>query len=324
MIETPDAVRGQVRHVTIDERSAGQRIDNFLLNVLRGVPRQRVYRCLRRGEVRVNRGRIRQDYRLQAGDVVRVPPLDVGAAPAPGTPAPSLVDTVGAAVLYEDESVLVLDKPAGIPVHAGSGYDAGIIEALRAARPEDRMLELAHRLDRDTSGCLLVARRRSAMTVLHAAFRDGVPDKRYWALVRGRWARPRRVRAALRRDVLRGGERLVQTAIDGKPAATDFTPLAVAERATLVEASPLTGRTHQIRVHAASVGHPIAGDEKYGEAEFDRAMRALGLRRLFLHAACLTFKHPTNDRPVTVRAPLPAELAAVLAELGLDAPGEDR
>jgi 23S rRNA pseudouridine955/2504/2580 synthase len=222
-------------------------------------------------------------------------------------------------VLFEDRSLLVLDKPAGLAVHGGSGLSYGVIEALRTLRPEAPFLELVHRLDRETSGCLVVAKRRPALRALHALLREGGVTKTYLALVGGDLARSIEVRASLRKNVLQSGERVVRASEEGKAALTRFEPLARAGTVTLVRATPQTGRTHQIRVHAAEAGHPIAGDDKYGDPELNRTLRARGLRRLFLHAHALRFPHPEGGEPVEVVAPLPAELRAVLAALGIEA-----
>jgi 23S rRNA pseudouridine955/2504/2580 synthase len=307
-----------VEQVVVDLGADGQRIDNFLVGRLKGLPRSRVYRMLRTGQVRVNRGRIRQDYRLREGDVVRIPPVRLGEP----RPSPRLgerdLERIRRAILYEDRALLVLAKPAGLAVHGGSGISYGVIEALRALRPEAADLELAHRLDRDTSGCLLVAKRRPALRRLHELLREGGVEKTYLTLVQGDWRVPRTVRVPLQKNVLRSGERVVHVDRGGKAAETHFEPLACSALATLVRATPRTGRTHQIRVHAAEAGHPIAGDAKYGEPEFNRTLRGLGLNRLFLHAHRLRFPHPEGGGPVEVMAPLAPELAAVLAALGLE------
>jgi len=310
------------RELTIDERHAGQRIDNFLIARLKGLPRTRIYRILRRGEVRVNKGRIRQHYRLQHGDVVRIPPLRLS-SPDPGRePATALRERVEACILFEDRGLIVLDKPSGVAVHGGSGRSHGIIETLRASRGERDYLELVHRLDKDTSGCLMIAKRRSVLTTLHGAFREGKVAKRYLVLVQGEWrGGARDVEARLRRNVLKSGERLVRIDGSGKAGRTRFVPRGAASSASFLEARPFTGRTHQIRVHAASVGHPVAGDTKYGDRDFNRDMRGHGLRRLFLHAASLTFENPGDQTRATVQVSLPAELERVLASLGLDGDG---
>jgi 23S rRNA pseudouridine955/2504/2580 synthase len=312
--------RAAAHELTIDERHAGQRIDNFLMASLKGLPRTRIYRILRRGEVRVNKGRIRQHYRLKPGDVVRIPPLRLGEAVTPEEPAAGLLQRVEEAILFEDGGLIVLDKPSGIAVHGGSGRSHGVIEALRASRGAHQYLELVHRLDRDTSGCLMIAKRRPVLTALHAALRHGKVAKRYLVLVEGNWGGgAREVETGLRRNVLRSGERLVRVDAAGKVGRTRFVPRATSKRASLVEARPFTGRTHQIRVHAASAGHPVAGDVKYGVREFNKWMRNHGLRRLFLHAAGLELDNPGDGTRLKLTAPLPAELARVLASLNLGA-----
>lgn len=307
------------RELIVDEHHAGQRIDNFLMSCLKGLPRTRIYRILRRGEVRVNKGRIRQHYRLKSGDVVRIPPVRLDASPPAGVPPMSLQALVEQRVLFEDRGLVVLDKPSGIAVHGGSGRSHGIIEALREARGRHQYLELVHRLDRDTSGCLLIAKRRPVLTELHAAFRRRAVKKRYLVLIKGRWRGPARaVEASLVRNVLRSGERVVGVDAAGKAGRTRFVPLSAGSTASLVQALPFTGRTHQIRVHAASLDHPVAGDEKYGDKDFNRRMREHGLRRLFLHASGLEFENPTDGARLRIEAPLPAELQGVLEHLGLD------
>lgn len=305
----------QPRVVTVDAEQDGQRIDNFLLRHMKGVPRSHVYRILRRGEVRVNKGRIRAGYRLRSGDRVRIPPVR---RPAPRTaprPPDGLLQRLQQAILHEDRDLLVLDKPAGIAVHGGSGLQFGIIEALRALRPSEA-LELVHRLDRDTSGCLLVAKGRGALLDLQAQLRRGELHKRYLALVRGHWTGGRRtVSAPLQRNVVRGGERVVRVSEQGKVATSVFSPLARLPGATLMEVELTTGRTHQIRVHAAEVGHPLAGDPKYGSADFNRRMRQCGLKRLFLHAHALGFRRPGSDEELYVSAPLDPALQQVLDRL---------
>jgi 23S rRNA pseudouridine955/2504/2580 synthase len=308
-----------VRYLTIDADEAGQRVDNFLAARLRGVPRAHLYRILRRGEVRVNKGRVRQDYRLQAGDRVRIPPLRSPSQPpaTPGAPDQA-VRAVAASLLYEDANVLVLDKPAGIPVHGGTAHSHGVIDALRVLRREAPFLELAHRLDRETSGCLLVAKSRHALRSLHESLRGHRVHKRYLLLVCGAWeGGKRQVALALRKNALKGGERVVTLDPGGKTALTHLAPVSVSPAASLLRARTVTGRTHQIRVHAAAVGHPIAGDTKYGDRACNRSMKGLGLGRLFLHADSVSFPDPDSGATVHVEAPLPAELGGVLAALGL-------
>ena len=301
--------------VEISAEDAGQRIDNFLQRCLKGVPKSRIYRLLRKGEVRVNKGRTKPEYRIQRGDQVRIPPVRMAAV---GSPAPSVKETdrLLDAVLYEDERLLVLNKPAGMAVHGGSGLSFGVIEALRALRPAAPFLELVHRLDRDTSGCLLIAKRRSELRTLHELLRNGEVEKRYLLLVQGEWRQGQReVRAALKKNLLRGGERLVQIDPEGKDAVTRFRLLESYPGASLLEAELKTGRTHQIRVHAAHAGHPLAGDDKYGDAGFNRQMRALGLKRLFLHAHYVAFRDAERGRAVAVSAPMSADLRNVIQQL---------
>ncbi len=307
--ETPPAA---VRLVTIEAETAGQRIDNFLVTFLKGVPSSLVYRIIRKGEVRVNKGRVKPTYRLRAGDVVRVPPVRV-AQRDEGAPSRSLVERLEQRVLYEDDGLLVIDKPSGVAVHGGSGIRHGVIEAMRALRPRARSLELVHRLDRDTSGCLILAKKRSALRTLHELMREGRIDKRYLALCRGQWkGEARIIDAPLKKNILRSGERVVRVDRAGKSARSRFIPRRRFSRATLMEVELFTGRTHQIRVHAAHCGHPIAGDEKYGDETFDREMKAFGIHRLFLHAWRLRLPW---EGGLEVEAPLEKRLAEALERL---------
>jgi 23S rRNA pseudouridine955/2504/2580 synthase len=305
---------GSVRLVEIDAGSDGQRIDNFLLRELKGVPKSRIYNLLRRGEVRVNKGRVKAEHRLNEGDVVRIPPIraaEAGVAPAVSA---SLSDRLSAAILFEDEGLIVIDKPAGLAVHGGSGVNLGLIEALRVMRPQAKFLELVHRLDRDTSGCIMVAKKRSALLTLHEALRGDGVDKRYLALAAGAWPRHKtRVEAPLEKNTLRSGERVVRVSAEGRPALTEFKVLESFSTATLLEASPITGRTHQIRVHAQHAGHPLAGDDKYGENGVNARFRELGLKRLFLHAHTLTFDW--QGRRFQLQAKLHLELQSFLDTL---------
>ncbi len=302
-----------VRKVRIDADAAGQRVDNFLHRELPGVPRGRVYRLLRRGEVRVNGGRVRADYRLRAGDEVRIPPVrlrEAGPAAPPG-PAAALLEQV----LYEDKRLLVVDKPAGLAVHGGSGISHGVIELLRAARPDLRDLSLVHRLDRETSGCLVIAKKRSALRALHEKFRQGIVEKNYLALVVGDWQLGEQL---IDRPLLvshrKGGERHVIVSAEGKPAQTRVRLSRTYGKLSLLQCSPLTGRTHQIRVHLQSTGFPIAGDERYGDADENRRLAALGLPRLFLHAQSISFPDEHGNEQ-HFAAPLPDELDRFLARL---------
>jgi 23S rRNA pseudouridine955/2504/2580 synthase len=316
----PEGARPGVQHVTVDAGHAGQRLDNFLLTTLKGVPRTHVYRLLRKGEVRVNKGRAKPDYRLEEGDVVRLPPVRRGESGgkqlAAQAAASGRLDWLLDRVLFEDEHLLVLDKPAGLAVHGGSGVSVGLIEALRELRPHTPFLELAHRLDRDTSGCLLIAKSRTVLVQLHDLLREGGLDKRYLALVAGQWhGGTRHVDAALETNRPQSGERRVEVGEEGKESASDITPREKFSESALVEVRLLTGRMHQARVHAAHIGHPIAGDDKYGERDFNLRMKRLGLTRLFLHAARLEFRHPLSGRKMSIKAPLPVELERVLEKL---------
>jgi 23S rRNA pseudouridine955/2504/2580 synthase len=296
---------------------AGQRIDNFLRNQLKGVPKTLIYRILRKGEVRVNKGRIKPEYKLQAGDLVRVPPLRLAERDEPEPLAQGLLERLEKAIVYEDKTLIVLNKPAGIAVHGGSGLSYGVIEALRQLRPDAKELELVHRLDRDTSGLLMVAKKRSMLRHLHQALRGDGVDKRYMALVRGRWETSKKqVNAPLLKNTLRSGERMVEVTEDGKEALTLFRVLRrFGDFATLVEAKPVTGRTHQIRVHARHAGHSIAGDSKYGDEEFTREIRELGGKRLFLHAYALKIPLPDGGE-LSFDAPVDEMWARTLERLG--------
>ncbi len=308
----------RVRRVLAGAAGEGQRLDNFLLRTLAGVPRSRVYRLLRKGEVRVNGKRSKADYRLAASDEVRLPPVRDAhpAGSGPGQVPASLQATVRAAIVHEDDRLLVLDKPAGLAVHGGSGLAFGAIEALRALRPTES-LDLAHRLDRDTSGCLLVARDRPTLRILHALLREGRVRKRYAALVTGRWRLGKKtIDAPMLTEAREAGERKVRVHAAGKTAITRFSPRqAFGSVATLMDVEIDTGRTHQIRVHAAFAGHPVAGDDKYGDRELNRRLHELGLRRMFLHAASIAFEWPDARPAFELTLPLPGDLTALLARL---------
>jgi len=310
----PAPGREPVRHVEVAADDAGQRIDNFLLRHLKNVPRSRVYRLLRKGEVRVNGKRARPEYRVAAGDRVRIPPVRVEAERRTLRAPDSLLRTIRGAIVHEDAELLVINKPPGIAVHGGSGEDFGVIEALRLDRP-DETLELAHRLDRETSGCLLVARKRSSLRELHRLMREGLVEKHYLALLAGSWQLGRkRIDVPLATRRLQGGERVVKADAGGKESATRFEPVQFFKRATLMDVAIETGRTHQIRVHAAHAGHPVAGDPKYGDKEFNAAMRKLGLDRMFLHAQTVSFEW-SGGRDFTVSVPLDDTLKGVLDRL---------
>ena len=283
-----------VRYLDVDVDSSGQRLDNYLVRELKGVPRTRLYRALRKGEIRVNKGRVKADYRLVTGDKVRIPPLR---QPEPGEP-PTIPrywsEQLTKRLVYEDGNLLVINKPSGLAVHGGSGLSFGLIECLRQMRPEDRYLELVHRLDRDTSGLILIARKPAILRELHRQLREKHVDKRYLALVAGPWPKNQRVvDAPLQKNVVQSGERMVRVAMEGKRAVTEFSIVERLRGATLVEARPVTGRTHQIRVHAQCLGHPLVVDERYGDADANRQARKLGLKRLFLHAQSISF--PDNS-----------------------------
>ncbi len=299
-----------VQFVTIDDDEAGQRVDNFLLARLKGVPKSMIYRIVRKGEVRVNKGRIKPEYKLSEGDVVRIPPVRV--AERQEIPVSAKLDKVAAlddCILYEDDHILVLNKPSGTAVHGGSGLSFGVIEGLRVLRPEAKFLELVHRLDRDTSGILLIAKKRSALRALHEQLRLKQMQKDYLALVQGQWqSHCKVVQASLLKNILQSGERIVKVSNEGKPSETRFKVEERFANATLVKASPVTGRTHQIRVHAQYAGHPIAFDDRYGDKIFDSQLSNTGLNRLFLHASALKFTHPSTGETLRLEAPMDEQL----------------
>jgi 23S rRNA pseudouridine955/2504/2580 synthase len=315
MTSTPARTGPGAATLTIEPDQAGRRLDNFLVAQLKGVPRSHVYRLLRRGEVRVNSRRSKADYRLQRGDRVRIPPVRQRGESGPATPPTQLSERLAARIVYEDDRLLVLNKPAGMAVHGGSGVGFGLIETLRALRPGAPFLELVHRLDRETSGLLMVAKRRSTLRALHELLRSGGVTKRYLALLCGAWSgETQRVEASLEKFVLRGGERQVRVHPEGKPAASVFAPVQVYTSTTLMDIELDTGRTHQIRVHAAHLGHPVAGDTKYGDSACNKALARTGLRRLFLHAHALAVTLP-DGRELDLSIPLDAELRRVLDAL---------
>jgi len=307
--------RTQVQHLEVTAEEAGQRLDNYVRKRLGDIPRSRLYRVIRKGEVRVNGRRAGPETRLKALDRIRLPPVRVLPASEPGAPGADLLARMRGAVIHEDARLLVLDKPAGVAVHGGSGVSSGVIEALRKLRP-DESLELVHRLDRDTSGCLLVARDSATLRTLHALLREDGFEKRYLALLKGKWnLGEKRIDVPLRTDTRVGGERTVRADASGKPSTSRFRPVQFFGRvATLVEVTLDTGRTHQIRVHAAHAGHPVAGDAKYGDEGFNRELRALGLTRMFLHASSVSFTWPQGGE-FSINTPLPEELTAVLDRL---------
>ncbi|MDO4430208.1 MAG: 23S rRNA pseudouridine(955/2504/2580) synthase RluC [Lonepinella koalarum] len=314
---TEKIINTTVQQLHISEEEEGQRIDNFLLAKLKGVPKSLIYRVLRKGEVRVNKGRIKPEYKLQTGDIVRVPPIRVTEkTQQPVSTKLNKVAQLEQQIIFEDDYLLVLNKPSGIAVHGGSGLSFGVIEGLRALRPEARFLELVHRLDRDTSGILLIAKKRSALRNLHEQLRVKTVQKDYLALVRGQWqSHVKVVQAPLLKNELASGERIVKVSEQGKPSETRFSIEERYANATLIKASPVTGRTHQIRVHTQYVGHSIALDDKYGDKEFDQQMSELGLNRLFLHAASIRFEHPKTGDTLRLNAPLDETMKEILKKL---------
>ena len=296
-----DLGKARATVLEVGEEAEAQRIDNFLLRRLKGVPKSHVYRVLRSGEVRVNSGRVKPDYRLRLGDRVRVPPVRVSDRSAKPAPKPQEFP-----IVFEDAALLVIDKPAGVAVHGGSGVSFGVIESLRAARPEAKMLELAHRLDRDTSGLLIVAKKRSALVELHRMLRDGEVEKVYSAVVKGVPAKKQfDIRESLHKHVTASGERRVSVKEDGLPAVTKVKLLGNSAGLSLLELRLMTGRTHQIRVHLAHAGHQVLGDDKYGDFELNRALARQGVKRLMLHAHKLSFMHPIDRRTIRLESPLP-------------------
>ena len=313
-------INAQVRLIPIDADQASQRLDNFLMAKLKGVPKSRIYNLIRKGEVRVNKGRTKPDYKLQEGDLVRVPPVRVAEPEQEQAKASNqMVALLNRSILFEDDGLLVINKPPGLAVHGGSGVSLGLIETLRQMRPDARYLELVHRLDRDTSGCLMVAKKRSYLRHLQAALRDKTSaqvEKVYRALVVGAWPkRNLQINAPLLRVEVGNDERIVKVHREGKPSLTLFKVIQAFEGFTLIEARPVTGRTHQIRVHVQYAGHSLVGDEKYGDDELNTRMRSLGVKRLFLHASALGFVLPGASAMTWVEAPLPDDLAQPLLQL---------
>jgi len=300
-----DLSKARAKWLEVGEESEAQRIDNFLLRQLKGVPKSHVYRVLRSGQVRVNSGRVKPDYRLQIGDRVRLPPIRVSEK------KPSVPRAVEFPIVYEDPAILVVDKPSGVAVHGGSGVSFGVIESLRAARPQAKFLELAHRLDRDTSGLLILCKKRSALVELHRMLREGEVEKLYVAVVKGSLTQKAvELRQSLHKYVTASGERRVSVNEEGRAAVTRVKSLKSNGDFSFVEVELLTGRTHQIRVHLAHAGHPVLGDDKYGDFALNRDLAKQGVKRLFLHAARLAFKHPLSGENVTLESPLPGDMRA--------------
>jgi 23S rRNA pseudouridine955/2504/2580 synthase len=298
----------QVQQVTVTDANAGQRVDNFLFSVLRGVPKSRLYRIIRKGEVRINKKRVDVSYRLIEGDIVRIPPVRVAPNEEKEIVAPTqkLTKSLENAVLYEDDHLIVINKPSGMAVHGGSGISLGLIEALRMMRPKADFLELVHRLDRDTSGCVMIAKKRQMLLHLHNCLKTGEIEKRYFAIVRGRWQGGKCVEAPLHKFVLKSGERMVKVDPEGKFAKTQYEVLEFHAHATLLNVIPVTGRTHQIRVHCAFMGHPILGDQKYGEQAGIQA-KTIKTPRLFLHAHNLVIKLPYSPYELTINCAMPTD-----------------
>lgn len=316
---SPPQQHHSVRFYEVDDDIAGQRIDNFLMTHLKGIPKSMVYRIVRKGEVRVNKGRIKPEYKLQTGDLVRIPPVNLAVKKAPAKPSHQLAKQLAAATVFENEGLLIVNKPSGLAVHGGSGVNLGLIESLRQIRPDAKFLELVHRLDRDTSGCVMVAKSRRYLRYLQDELRAHRVEKSYQALVNGLWPKRRRkVDVPLLRTEMPNGERMVRAVAEGSTEAkASLTQYQILERfsdCTLVIAKPVTGRTHQIRVHSLHAGHVILGDSKYAPRELNQAFKAVSLNRLFLHAYRLQLRLPDGD-PLDVEAPLAQELEQVLANL---------
>ncbi len=305
----------QVQYLTIEKDNTGRRLDNFLIGSYRTLPKSLIYRIIRRGEVRVNKRRIKQDYRLQTGDIVRIPPVRIDTKDTPLLPK-WIIEQLRDNILYDHAGILVVNKPSGLAVHSGSGLAYGLIEVMQAIFPDDK-INLVHRLDRETSGCLMLTKSMSTLKALHEQFKSQQVNKNYLALLKGRVKKSKRINQPLL-SIIRGGERYVQAGAQGKAASTDFEIIAAKKDATLVRAKPLTGRTHQIRAHAAVMGHVLLGDKRYGDKEANQwARTACHLKRLFLHAESINFDHPETGKKVTISAPLDSELTKVLQALEL-------
>ncbi|MGB2106146.1 MAG: 23S rRNA pseudouridine(955/2504/2580) synthase RluC [Porticoccaceae bacterium] len=312
----PDNPFEVVTFHTVDAEYEGQRLDNFLIRLLKGVPKSRIYRLLRKGEVRVNKGRVKAETRLKTGDIIRVAPIRTSQQQAKEMPGSKIRRRLNESIVFEDDEIIVLDKPSGIAVHGGSGVSFGVIEGLRADRPDSKFLELVHRLDRETSGCLMLAKSRAGLVNLQQQMQKNQIKKTYQALVMGRWPKGKStINAPLKKNTLSSGERMVKVDADGKASVTHFKVVESFGHATLLDIRLETGRTHQIRVHCQFSGQAIAGDPKYGELLFNQNMRDLGLKRLFLHANSLNFKHPISGDRVSVNADLPDDLKNLLNKL---------
>lgn len=300
----------------VEAEYSGQRLDNFLLRLLKGVPKSRIYRLLRKGEVRVNKGRVKPDTRLDTGDTIRIPPIRISQQVAE-SPSAQFRMQLKQSIIFEDEGLIVVNKPSGIAVHGGSGVSFGLIEGLRADRPENNYLELVHRLDRDTSGCLMLAKSRAVLTRLQQSIQTNSIEKYYVTLVKGRWPKGKStINAPLKKNQLSSGERIVRVDAEGKSSVTHFNIVQRFKQATLLQVRLETGRTHQIRVHCQFSNQPIAGDAKYGDQMFNESLRDHGLKRLFLHASRILLKHPLSGDSLEIEAPLPDDLQHVLDSLG--------
>lgn len=311
----PETKSNKVRHVIVSADFVDQRIDNFLIGQCKGVPKSRVYRLLRKGEVRVNSKRVQPSYRLEEGDDVRIPPVVVNEEAKKVPPSQTTSELLTSRILYEDEYIIILNKPSGMSVHAGSTVRVGVIEAMRHMYPEHPHLELAHRLDAETSGCLVLAKKKRILRDIHTLLREGKVKKVYWALTLGKWEKDElRVDMPLRKEFRDGGKHVVEVRQDGKHALTDFRIVEEFKNSSLMEVKLHTGRTHQIRVHAAQSGHPLAADDRYGDANFNKLSRQLGLKRLFLHARSIDFTLPSNNQHIKVKSPLDDDLEAALKQ----------
>ncbi|MGB1984085.1 MAG: 23S rRNA pseudouridine(955/2504/2580) synthase RluC [Porticoccaceae bacterium] len=305
-----------VTYHDVDAEYAGQRLDNFLIRLLKGVPKSHIYRLLRKGEVRVNKGRVKADTRLAAGDVIRIAPIRVSESTSQNKPGRQMRARLNECIIFEDDGLIVIDKPSGMAVHGGSGVSFGVIEGLRADRPEAKFLELVHRLDRDTSGCLMLAKSRSALVNLQQQIQRNHIKKSYQALVKGKWPKGKStINAPLKKNTLASGERVVRVDGEGKASVTHFSIAKLYKEASLMDIRLETGRTHQIRVHCQFSDQSIAGDPKYGDQEFNQLVRSYGLKRLFLHASCLEFKHPISSEWMKIESPLPSDLQTILDKL---------
>lgn len=307
--------KSHIEYITITDDAAGQRIDNFLINHLKGVPKSKIYHIVRKGEVRVNKGRIKVSYRLEAGDVVRVPPLMLAEKAKEAPPSKTTQQLLADRIIYEDDHFIILNKPSGMSVHVGNTVRVGVVEAMRHMYPNLPQLELGHRLDSETSGCLVLAKRKRYLREFHAALREGEVRKIYWALTKGTWKKHElRVELSLQKDYRDGGKHVVEVKEDGKTALTEFATIKAYKKASLMEVNLYTGRTHQIRVHASHLNHAVAGDDRYGDTDFNKLVKEMGLKRMFLHARSIDFTLPSLDYRIKVEAPLDPELDMIITK----------